>query len=120
MKFKIIDDSNFDELYLRANKVKTGKKIVYSRFFINKLNLKNKVVFINKYLYSFSDVINFTFKIQYWESDEKIKIFFQKENDKLIFKKNYKQGQKPGVLYIISQKIDKIFFEKLLNNVSSI
>jgi len=57
-------------------------------------------------------VLGLTYKIMYWEQDERMKYLFSNKKYKLVV--SYKHGKRPGIIYLEDKIIDTVFLNTLL------
>ena len=118
MSDKYIDAKNFDRHFKKLLKIKAGNNVVKGRFDMEAIVLDAKSDFIIQLLLSFKNILGITYKILFWEKDERIEALIKEK----FYDKNYqitvsyKNGKLPGAVYVEDRIIDKNFLKEALNN----
>lgn len=118
MKVEKIDFRNFDAFFselVEANG--NDKKVIQVRYDIEDINVTKKGGFVENTIKSFGLITSITYKILFWEKEEVIQTFIQSNKNKdFKISVKYKNGKKPGVIFIEEETLDKSFLEALLLN----
>jgi hypothetical protein len=111
-----INHNNFDENFKKILKQKKGKNIIRTRFYLEHSTIKFKINFLINYLNTISGFIAITYKILFWESDNKIINFLEENVSDYNILSGYLNNKKPGIVYISHKTIDLKFLESILIN----
>lgn len=114
----MINSKNFEERLGKILKNRNKKEVVNGNINLENLKFSKRVEFIVKYISSLNAISKITYKISFWEENELMRKFLEiNQSDKsYILDVLYKNGQKPGVVYIDNNKIDIKFIKALLIN----
>lgn len=118
MEKNIINAHNYDEYFANFLKKKKARNVLKGRFDLEYITLNRKSTHLIKFLSSFDEIIKITYKILFWDKNEVISDFLKKNNqyDLSTFKCSYRNGIKPGILFIEDKKIDHVFIKSLLDH----
>lgn len=118
MKNGVINSNDFDLFFKKILMKKEGHNIVNSRFDLEKLEFKFKADFIINLISSLNDIKGITCKILFWEDDLKVEKFINlyHQNKAYTKTKSYKNGKKPGIVFIDDISINESFLKLLLNS----
>ena len=110
--------SNFDTSFKRLLKLKKGKNIVKSRYFLENLTFKLRIDFVVQLISSIASVSNLIYRIEFWEKDEKIDSLFMHldKNKRFEIRKPYKMGESPGTALMKDLIVDRELLKVLLTN----
>jgi hypothetical protein len=113
-----IDSKNFDKNFKEVLENKKGQNFIYGRYDLESVRFELKSIFIIQFLFSLKSLESLTYKILFWEKEERIKSFFLSDfkNKKYEITTSYMNGQNPGILYIDDRLLDKAFLKALLDN----
>lgn len=114
-----IDSKNFEEKFKKILKSKTRKKVAKGRFDIETIPLNIRADFIIRWLHSFKTTLGLTYKILFWENDEKIQSLIKTNfpNKDYYITISYKNSRSPGIVYLDDKIIHNKFLKILLDRL---
>jgi hypothetical protein len=105
----------YSKIFKRYKEYEKRKKIVWSRYYLDEYDFSRRVDFILNLIQSHVQK-EFVVEIKYWEDNYKMAIFLEQSKNSYSIIKEYKNGQKPGIIVINDNNMDMRFFENLLSN----
>jgi hypothetical protein len=110
---------DLDILFMKLLRKRKPKNTLLSRFDLTNFSFNSRKNIILKILFIFlSNKINIVYRILFWEEIEKILsiLNIDYKKDEVHIYKPYKNGQKPGILFIEDNKINIKFISNILHN----
>lgn len=108
----IVNSENFDKKFKALLVNKNKKSVIKLKFDFESVCVGKKIELI-KFLISNKNLVgNIVYKILFWEKDEALENCLAFWNYKKI--KSYKNGIKPGIIFVEQDKIDTKFIDFIL------
>ena len=112
MKNYIANSENFDKQFKSLLKNKNKKCVIKSQFDFENVNVSKKIELIKFLITNKNLADSIVYKIIFWEKDEVIENFLVSKNYKKM--KSYKNGIRPGIIFVEENKIDIEFLNFIL------
>ena len=103
------------KIFKNRKKFEKKGKIIWSRYYLDDYDFSKRVDFVLSLIHNHVQK-EFISEIQYWEDNHKMVNFFEQSKNSYSIIKEYKNGQKPGIIVIDDNQMDMNFFKNLLLN----